>query len=66
MIEPRRAPSLWLFAAPRPTTPHLDAFARDGAVSENAIATSSWSLPSHASMLTGLWPHEQGGGTVGP
>lgn len=27
---------------------------------ENAIAPSTWSLPSHASMFTGLHPHEHG------
>jgi arylsulfatase A-like enzyme len=25
-----------------------------------AFATSSWTLPSHASLFTGRWPHELG------
>lgn len=27
---------------------------------ENAVATSSWTLPSHVSMFTGLLPHQHG------
>ena len=27
---------------------------------ENAIAPSSWTLPSHASIMTGLLPHQHG------
>ena len=40
----------------RDTTPHIDRFAQDGVVFETAIATSSWTLPTHMSMLTGLVP----------
>src|SRR5437660_6853905 len=37
----------------RPTTPRIDQLARQGVLFENAISTSSWTLPSHACMLTG-------------
>jgi len=40
--------------------PHFDAFARDAVVYENCIAPSSWTTPSHASLFTGLYPHEHG------
>ena len=37
----------------RSTTPYLDELARRGVSYEHAYATSSWSLPSHVSLLTG-------------
>lgn len=41
-------------------TPALDAVAEAGVVFENAYSTSSYTLPSHASMLTGLHPIQHG------
>lgn len=44
----------------RKTTPRLDALAQGGVLFENAFSASSWSLPAHASLLTGLLPlHHQ-------
>jgi arylsulfatase A-like enzyme len=37
-------------------TPHLDAFAAVATVYENAHAVTSWTLASHASLFTGLYP----------
>jgi len=42
------------------TTPNLDTFAREGVLFRNAYATSSWTLPSHASMFTGQYPSVHG------
>ncbi|MDY6769728.1 MAG: sulfatase-like hydrolase/transferase, partial [Candidatus Nanohaloarchaea archaeon] len=39
-------------------TPHLDRFADDAVVYEDAVAQAPWTLPSHASMFTGLYPWE--------
>ncbi|HEX5069750.1 MAG TPA: sulfatase, partial [Vicinamibacterales bacterium] len=39
---------------PRPTTPALDQFAASGVQFAHAYSASSWTLPSHASLLTGL------------
>ena len=44
-----------------PTTPRLDALARAGLVAEDAASVSSWTLPSHLSMLTSLDPAAHGG-----
>lgn len=38
----------------------LRALAEDNLWFENAISPSTWSLPSHASMFTGQYPHEHG------
>lgn len=50
----------------RPTTPHLDRIAQQGVMFENAISTSSWSLPSHVSLVTGRYLIEHGVGNVQP
>jgi arylsulfatase A-like enzyme len=44
----------------RRTTPHLDAFAAKSTLFQNALATSSYTLSSHASLFTGLLPSEHG------
>ena len=41
-------------------TPNLDALAERGLVYTDAHATSSWTWPSTASMLTGMLPEEHG------
>ena len=41
-------------------TPHLDAFRRDAVLFERAYAHYPLTLPSHASILTGLLPTEHG------
>ncbi len=41
-------------------TPHLDRLAKSSIVYRNAISTAPWTLPMHASLFTGLYPHEHG------
>ncbi len=44
----------------RPTTPNLDAFAKESVLFENAISAAPWTLPSHTSMFTSLYPNRHG------
>ena len=44
-----------------PTTPRLDALAREGVFCEDAVSPSSWTLPAHLSMLTSVDPGAHGG-----
>lgn len=53
-----RALSLSLYGYERETTPELERLAARGAAFERAFSTASWSLPSHASLFTGRYPHE--------
>lgn len=53
-----RSLSLSLYGYSRETTPELARIAKTGTVFESAFATSSWSLPSHASLYTGRYPNE--------
>ena len=64
VIDTLRADHLSSYGYPRPTSPNIDAVARHGVLFENAIAPSSWSLPSHASLVTGRPVHEHGWGNV--
>jgi arylsulfatase A-like enzyme len=41
-------------------TATVDEIAGEGVVFNNAFATSSWTLPSHVSLFTGLYPHQHG------
>ncbi|MDY7095696.1 MAG: sulfatase, partial [Acidobacteriota bacterium] len=43
-------------------TPVLDAFAQQATVYDRAYSVSPWTLPSHASMMTGLYPSHHGAG----
>jgi arylsulfatase A-like enzyme len=59
-IDTLRADHLGAYGYTRDTSSNLDALARDGALFEQAFAQSPWTLPSHASMLTGLGPLAHG------
>ena len=59
-VDTLRADHVGAYGYARPTTPHIDALARDAVLFENAISQSSWTRPAHASMLTGLYPSEHG------
>ncbi|PSQ04568.1 sulfatase [Halobacteriales archaeon QS_6_71_20] len=48
------------------TTPALDAFAEEATVFENAVAPAPWTLPVHASLFTGLYPHAHGADQENP
>ncbi|HEY0788031.1 MAG TPA: tetratricopeptide repeat protein [Thermoanaerobaculia bacterium] len=41
-------------------TPNLDALARDGALFETCITPTAYTLPSHSSIMTGLYPPYHG------
>jgi arylsulfatase A-like enzyme len=45
---------------PRPTTPNLDALARESAWFRDAASTSSYTLPAHGSLLSGQLPSHHG------
>jgi arylsulfatase A-like enzyme len=60
VLDTLRQDRVGAYGYPRPTTPFLDRFARQGVLFENAFAPSSWTLPSHASLFTGTLPQEHG------
>jgi arylsulfatase A-like enzyme len=58
VLDTVRADRLSLYGYRRPTSPTLQALATRGIRFDEARATAPWTLPSHASMFTGRWPHE--------
>lgn len=57
-IDTLRADHLSCYNYPIKTSPSIDAFAQNATVFEQSISSSSWTLPSFASILTGLYHHE--------
>lgn len=53
ILDTVRGEEMSLYGYARPTTPALDARARESVVFDRAISASSWTLPSHASLFTG-------------
>ena len=58
VIDTLRVDHVGCYGYERNTTPRIDAFAAENALYANAYATSSWTKPSGASILTGLMPHK--------
>jgi len=54
-IDSLRADHLGCYGYERPTSPTIDRLAAEGVRFDNAISTSSWTLPAHAAMFTGLY-----------
>jgi arylsulfatase A-like enzyme len=58
IMDTVRKDRLSLYGYERQTTPYLDQFARESIVFENAFSSSSWTIPAHASLFTGLYPSQ--------
>jgi arylsulfatase A-like enzyme len=58
VIDTARADYLSSYGFPELTTPAIDQLARSSVRYERAYATSNWTLPSHASLFSGLYPSE--------
>lgn len=55
VLDTVRADRLSAYGYHRATTAEIDAFARDAIRFTRFYATSSWTIPSHASLVTGLY-----------
>src|SRR6185503_13895537 len=60
-IDTVRRDHVGAYGYAKPTTPRLDALAQEGVLCEDAVSTSSWTLPAHLSMLTSVDPGAHGG-----
>ncbi len=54
------AKHLSLYGYERPTTPNLERIAQEGSVFTRCLAPACWTVPSHASLFTGLLPSQHG------
>ena len=59
-IDTMRADHVSAYGFPRPTTPNIDAVAREGVLFKNARTPVPMTLPAHVSMLTGTLPPTHG------
>ena len=60
VFDTLRKDHLSLHGYHRRTMPNLDRWASRGMVYDEATSVSSWTLPAHASMFTGLYPRSHG------
>jgi len=60
VIDALRADHLSSYGYSRQSSPAIDRLAAEGALFEQAFSTSSYTLPSHASLVTGQYPYQHG------
>jgi arylsulfatase A-like enzyme len=59
-VDTLRSDMLGCYGYPRESSPALDRIAAEGTLFENAFTTAPWTLPAHASLLTGSYPARHG------
>ncbi len=59
-LDTTRADRLGAYGYSKDTSPKLDALAAESVFYTRAVATSSWTLPSHASLFTGKFTRSHG------
>src|SRR5438045_2203229 len=59
-LDTTRADHIGCYGHSQALTPTLDALAKEGVLFEKAYAAVTMTLPSHATILTGLYPPEHG------
>jgi arylsulfatase A-like enzyme len=64
VLDAVRASSLSCYGYERRTTPRIDAFAAGAVRFASATTVSTWSVPTHASLFTGLSAPQHGAGTA--
>ncbi|NNE44861.1 MAG: sulfatase, partial [Gemmatimonadetes bacterium] len=60
VLDTARRDHFSLYGYDRPTTPAFDALAAECVRFDRAYSTSCWTVPSHASLFTGLYPVAHG------
>ncbi len=58
IVDTLRSDHLSAYGYSRQTSPAIDALAAEGVLFENSFSTSSYTLPSHVSILTGQRPRD--------
>lgn len=59
-IDTLRPDHLGCYGYSRYTSPAIDRIAAEGVLFTDVSATSPWTMPSHATLLTGLYPNRHG------
>src|SRR5690606_21279937 len=56
VLDTHRVERMSMYGYAKDTTPELGRFAEEATVFDWAISPAGWTVPSHASMFTGLYP----------
>ncbi|PID86157.1 MAG: sulfatase [Chloroflexi bacterium] len=56
VLDTQRADRLGTYGHQKAYTPNLDKFASQAALFEQAVSPAQWTIPSHASFFSGLYP----------
>jgi len=59
-VDTLRSDRIGCYGNPRETSPAIDRLAREGVRFRRVVAPSNWTLPSHYSMMTSLYPTAHG------
>lgn len=59
-LDTTRADRTSVYGNPRQTTPNLETLAKSSVVFDTAIAPAPWTLPSHVSLFSGMYPDRHG------
>ncbi len=60
LVDALRPDHLTCYGYPLSTSPQIDSLASQGILFKSVLATSNWSVPTHASLFTGLYPSSHG------
>jgi len=60
VLDTLRADHLGAYGAPHDASPSFDALAAQATLFEHCFAQAAWTVPSHASLFTGLYPVSHG------
>lgn len=63
VLDTLRADHLGCYGYARNTSPRIDALASGATLYRRAVATAPWTVPTHASLFTGMFPFEHGAHT---
>ncbi|MFQ5437188.1 MAG: sulfatase-like hydrolase/transferase, partial [Anaerolineae bacterium] len=56
VLDTQRADRLGCYGRQKAITPNIDQFAQKGTLFTQAVSPAQWTIPSHASFFTGLYP----------
>lgn len=60
VLDTARRDRFGCYGYDRPTTPTVDSLAKSGVQADTMLASAPWTMPSHASLFTGLYPSQHG------
>ncbi|MFQ5601707.1 MAG: sulfatase-like hydrolase/transferase [bacterium] len=56
VMDTARRDHVSIYGDERKLTPNIDAFAKEALIFKRAVSSAPWTIPSHASMFTGMFP----------